>query len=91
MIGGVVTSTLMELLVYPAIFYLWRSQRLNRVASTRLPYPRNAQLVPASMKDNFGFMDRTNSHLPSSRQERKRSDASEDTANDNDHGQPKSD
>ena len=29
MIGGVVTSTLMELLVYPAIFYLWRSRRLK--------------------------------------------------------------
>ncbi len=28
MVGGVVTSTLMELLVYPAIFYLWRSRRL---------------------------------------------------------------
>jgi Cu(I)/Ag(I) efflux system membrane protein CusA/SilA len=28
MIGGVVTSTLMELLVYPAIFYLWRSRTL---------------------------------------------------------------
>jgi Cu(I)/Ag(I) efflux system membrane protein CusA/SilA len=28
MIGGVVTSTLMELLVYPAIFYLWRSRSL---------------------------------------------------------------
>jgi len=28
MIGGVITSTLMELLVYPAIFYLWRSRRL---------------------------------------------------------------
>jgi copper/silver efflux system protein len=26
MVGGVVTSTLMELLIYPAIFYLWRSQ-----------------------------------------------------------------
>ena len=32
MIGGVVTSTLMELLVYPAIFYLWRSRGLNRPA-----------------------------------------------------------
>src|SRR5512142_488474 len=30
MVGGVVTSTIMELLVYPAIFYLWRSQRLSR-------------------------------------------------------------
>jgi len=29
MIGGVVTSTLMELLVYPAIFYLWRSRSLG--------------------------------------------------------------
>ena len=28
MIGGVVTSTLMELLVYPAIFYVWRSRGL---------------------------------------------------------------
>ena len=27
MIGGVVTSTIMELAVYPAIFYLWRSRR----------------------------------------------------------------
>jgi Cu(I)/Ag(I) efflux system membrane protein CusA/SilA len=27
MIGGVVTSTLMELTVYPAIFYIWRSRR----------------------------------------------------------------
>jgi Cu(I)/Ag(I) efflux system membrane protein CusA/SilA len=30
MIGGVATSTLMELLVYPAIFYIWRSRRLKR-------------------------------------------------------------
>jgi len=28
MIGGVVTSTIMELLVYPAIFFLWRSRHL---------------------------------------------------------------
>ena len=28
MVGGVVTSTLMELLVYPAIFYIWRSRGL---------------------------------------------------------------
>jgi Cu(I)/Ag(I) efflux system membrane protein CusA/SilA len=32
MIGGVVTSTLMELLVYPAIFYLWRSQKLKNTS-----------------------------------------------------------
>jgi len=28
MVGGVVTSTIMELLVYPAIFFLWRSRSL---------------------------------------------------------------
>jgi len=30
MIGGVVTSTIMELLVYPALFYIWRSRRIER-------------------------------------------------------------
>ena len=30
MIGGVVTSTLMELIVYPAIFFVWRSRRFGR-------------------------------------------------------------
>ncbi len=29
MIGGVVTSTLMELLVYPAVFYVWRARRIG--------------------------------------------------------------
>src|SRR5512136_1790767 len=29
MIGGVITSTVMELLVYPAIYYLWRSRSLK--------------------------------------------------------------
>ncbi|MGP8201422.1 MAG: efflux RND transporter permease subunit [Limisphaerales bacterium] len=29
MIGGVVTSTIMELLVYPAIFYAWRARRVG--------------------------------------------------------------
>jgi Cu(I)/Ag(I) efflux system membrane protein CusA/SilA len=31
MIGGVVTSTVMELAVYPAIFFLWRSRRLEEL------------------------------------------------------------
>ena len=31
MIGGVVTSTVMELAVYPAIFFIWRSRRLGGV------------------------------------------------------------
>ena len=29
MIGGGVTSTIMELAVYPAIFFVWRSRRLR--------------------------------------------------------------
>ena len=28
--GGVITSTLMELLVYPAIFYVWRARRIGK-------------------------------------------------------------
>ena len=34
MMGGVVTSTIMELLVYPAIFFLWRSRALARPESS---------------------------------------------------------
>ncbi len=30
MIGGVVTSTVMELAIYPAIFYVWRSRSVVR-------------------------------------------------------------
>ena len=34
MVGGVVTSTIMELLVYPAIYFLWRSRSLKRLPSS---------------------------------------------------------
>ncbi len=30
MVGGVVTSTIMELAVYPAIYFLWRSRGLKQ-------------------------------------------------------------
>jgi Cu(I)/Ag(I) efflux system membrane protein CusA/SilA len=33
MVGGIVTSTLMELLAYPAIYYLWRSRELRPPAA----------------------------------------------------------
>ncbi len=33
MVGGVVTSGLMELLVYPVIFYIWRGWRLDKTVS----------------------------------------------------------
>lgn len=34
MVGGVVTSTLMELIVYPAIFFIWRSRRIGLQPAT---------------------------------------------------------
>jgi Cu(I)/Ag(I) efflux system membrane protein CusA/SilA len=36
MVGGVVTSTMMELLVYPAIFYLWRRRGLAEATPPKL-------------------------------------------------------
>lgn len=30
MVGGVITSVLMELAVYPAIYYLWRGRALRK-------------------------------------------------------------
>jgi Cu(I)/Ag(I) efflux system membrane protein CusA/SilA len=45
MVGGVVTSTIMELLVYPAIYYLWRSRALKRSPGSA---PALAQALPAS-------------------------------------------
>jgi Cu(I)/Ag(I) efflux system membrane protein CusA/SilA len=44
MVGGVVTSTLMELLVYPAIFFLWRSRSLGPVE----PDKSSGQAEPVS-------------------------------------------
>ncbi len=32
MIGGIVTSTIMELVVFPAVFFIWRSRRLRESA-----------------------------------------------------------
>ncbi len=42
MIDGVITSTLMEPIVYPAIFFLWRSRRLSakRKALVDSPHSR---------------------------------------------------
>jgi Cu(I)/Ag(I) efflux system membrane protein CusA/SilA len=40
MVGGVITSTLMELLVYPAIFYVWRGRSL---AGTAVPAAATAR------------------------------------------------
>ena len=37
MIGGVITSTIMELLVYPAIYYVWRSREIRGVTASADP------------------------------------------------------
>jgi copper/silver efflux system protein len=29
MVGGVVTSTILELLIYPSIYYLWKGRSLG--------------------------------------------------------------
>lgn len=34
MVGGVVTSVLLELAVYPVIYFLWKSRTLKREAAT---------------------------------------------------------
>lgn len=36
MVGGVVTSVLMELLVYPAIYFLWKGRGLRRIGAGTL-------------------------------------------------------
>jgi Cu(I)/Ag(I) efflux system membrane protein CusA/SilA len=43
MVGGIITSTLMNLLVYPAIYFLWRSRSL---APPRPPVPTNGVTTP---------------------------------------------
>jgi len=43
MVGGVVTSALLELLVYPALYYVWRARRLGE---SRVPSSEPAVLPP---------------------------------------------
>ena len=45
MIGGVITSTVMELVVYPAIFFLWRSRALRRLGA--------APALDPALENNF--------------------------------------
>jgi Cu(I)/Ag(I) efflux system membrane protein CusA/SilA len=37
MIGGIVTSTIMELLLFPAIYFIWRSPRIQREPVPAIP------------------------------------------------------
>jgi Cu(I)/Ag(I) efflux system membrane protein CusA/SilA len=53
MIGGVITSTIMELVVYPAIFYVWRSRRLAHV-NADLPETQDAYGEEAAIEQLGG-------------------------------------
>jgi Cu(I)/Ag(I) efflux system membrane protein CusA/SilA len=44
MIGGIVTSTVMELAVFPAIYFLWRSRKIK---AESVPEPTIAKPVTA--------------------------------------------
>jgi Cu(I)/Ag(I) efflux system membrane protein CusA/SilA len=35
MVGGVVTSTILELIIYPAIYMLWKGQEIRKVDAAR--------------------------------------------------------
>ncbi|MHB8878262.1 MAG: efflux RND transporter permease subunit, partial [Myxococcaceae bacterium] len=39
MIGGLVTSFILELLVYPAVYYVWKSRELTSAASAPAAAP----------------------------------------------------
>jgi Cu(I)/Ag(I) efflux system membrane protein CusA/SilA len=47
MVGGLVTSFLMELLVYPAIYYLWKRKGLKEEAAT-LTTPARLEAPPVT-------------------------------------------
>jgi Cu(I)/Ag(I) efflux system membrane protein CusA/SilA len=42
MVGGIVTSTVMELLVFPAIYFLWRSSQLKAKLSSEASSAQHA-------------------------------------------------
>lgn len=48
MVGGLVTSFLLELTVYPAIFAVWKGRRLPAEAQTEVPVPVSPE--PASVR-----------------------------------------
>ena len=52
MVGGVVTSGLMELLVYPVLFFLWRSRQLDAslVASSEQPVHETNHINPSQIE-----------------------------------------
>jgi len=53
MVGGAVTSLLLELLVYPVIFYLWRVRALEKTALPTSERDIEEQVVPDSERRNI--------------------------------------
>jgi Cu(I)/Ag(I) efflux system membrane protein CusA/SilA len=47
MVGGIVTSTIMELMVYPAIFYVWRRRSLPQTSAQNGPTPATGAIAAA--------------------------------------------
>ncbi|HEY5891625.1 MAG TPA: CusA/CzcA family heavy metal efflux RND transporter [Chthoniobacterales bacterium] len=48
MIGGVITSGILELLIYPVIFVIWRRRHLNLKTENRIEYQEAAPVVQFS-------------------------------------------
>jgi len=48
MIGGLVTSFALELLVYPAIYKLWRRRELRRAAASATSTDLGSMAAPAA-------------------------------------------
>jgi Cu(I)/Ag(I) efflux system membrane protein CusA/SilA len=46
MIGGILTSFILELLVYPVIYYIWRNRRLARLGADRAAWDRRERDQP---------------------------------------------
>lgn len=45
MIGGIVTSTIMELVVFPAIYFLWRSRNRTTSGSSEFGFVPQIELA----------------------------------------------
>jgi Cu(I)/Ag(I) efflux system membrane protein CusA/SilA len=50
MVGGIVTSTIMELLVFPAIYFIWRSHAIGQLPSRSLSQASSHEISPAAIK-----------------------------------------
>jgi Cu(I)/Ag(I) efflux system membrane protein CusA/SilA len=50
MVGGIVTSTIMELLVFPAIYFIWRSRALATLQLSPASRLRRDEINPAAVR-----------------------------------------